>query len=227
MFRHTKAENAPFPILDDHLLSGEWSVHDGKLHYGDTTQLERHLSYRQENVQEARPDFNPAKSPDPDLPVSVVHNDIPLRRRRSNQTAKIFQYNGIICARQIEAEINTASLEAVSLKEELEQRRKKTENELGDIKFKLTMATEQLRQTKTSLDKLVENTKFWERIGQRANQRADPGKCSLCETNPVNIVLIPCGHCFLCHECLEPFQAAMKSCAICRKIYTQTQRFYS
>ena len=52
---------------------------------------------------------------------------------------------------------------------------------------------------------------------------SDNVTCKICMTNKVNMVYIPCGHCF-CSECDN--RNTKRLCPICRKSINSTQKFY-
>lgn len=50
----------------------------------------------------------------------------------------------------------------------------------------------------------------------------DKGLCKICESNFINVQLMPCGHKVFCNECVKLTKA---TCPICRKNVTRVVRY--
>lgn len=65
--------------------------------------------------------------------------------------------------------------------------------------------------------------KCWKQDKERAIERAATDKCSICYTNPVQLVFHPCAHGTSCKECFDKMKSL--KCPICRETIQSTTAF--
>jgi len=54
-------------------------------------------------------------------------------------------------------------------------------------------------------------------------EREDANLCKVCMANPINTVMVPCGHQCICSVCAKTLN---KECPICRKRVTQVVKTF-
>ena len=55
---------------------------------------------------------------------------------------------------------------------------------------------------------------------------SDDNNCSICLTNPLEILLKPCGHICICDQCSVKLNVTLPKCPICREVVTSSERVY-
>ena len=63
-----------------------------------------------------------------------------------------------------------------------------------------------------------------EAVEAEATRRLDANQCKVCMANPVQILLVPCGHLAICSDCAERmrFDKGGRYCPMCREVVTST-----
>jgi hypothetical protein len=58
---------------------------------------------------------------------------------------------------------------------------------------------------------------------QSSTNVEDTTLCIICATNPINVLLIPCGHAELCNQC----SSRLNNCCTCRKQIEKKIKLYA
>lgn len=64
----------------------------------------------------------------------------------------------------------------------------------------------------------------YHRVQEQLKQHVEAFQCTLCNTHPVSISLVPCGH-TVCRECND-HMATSRGCPFCRKAVTQRMALF-
>lgn len=232
-------------ILTDpiqNLTGGEWSSQGDKLNYDgriDVETCEKGKKSRQMYFKESCRVYKKSHRLDLDLPSPskvTVPNVVLPNKKTESRTERIFRYNQLVCDNQIEGEVASRRQIAI-LEEKIEQKRCELEGfekrELQRVTDELNVMTVKLDSMKIQLEKSTNALKICNLLEERVKHLKTSSEtgtktelCLLCQSNPANMVLVPCGHNFLCHDCVEPFKIEMSFCGICRETYSLTQRIY-
>jgi hypothetical protein len=78
---------------------------------------------------------------------------------------------------------------------------------------------------KTAKDKTDENEILTAELRRNKMEKKDDDKCTVCLSNPLEIVVQPCGHVCLCRDCSQRIGIG-QYCPICRHLIERTHVVY-